>query len=288
MLHARIAGITMSLQGGDREFFEKRLQEYGIPAPPTVDLAVRVERVEQIAVPAGNEVLKRGGISVLDLPDGRFAVLTISKKTGRALQCTVFARDYSAVDITLLKDRRTPDMTDTDWEYVYTGLVFADRLAYLGGLVMHGSAIAYDGKGVVFSAPSGTGKSTHAGLWAKRFGEKVISVNDDKPAIRFDGEQPFLYGTPWSGKTDSNHNVFVPLQAIVFLERAEENRIRRLTPTEAMLHLGNETIRPFYDVQQGLRVLERAEKLIQTVPMYLLGCTISEEAVELVKQELQW
>lgn len=288
MLHARIAGITVSLQSSDRQFFERRLKEYLIPAPEIPDLVLRVEHAEHITLPQGQEVLRHGMVSVTDLPDGRFAVSTVSKKTGEPVHCTVFARDYSEADITLIKDRRHPGMTDTDWEYVYTGLAFADRLAYLGGLVMHGSAIAYDGKGVVFSAPSGTGKSTHAGLWAKCFGSKVLSVNDDKPAVWFRGEQPFLYGTPWSGKTDSNHNVSVPLHAIVFLERSGENRIRRLTPTEAMLRLGNETVRPFYDAQQGLRVLERAEKLIQTVPMYLLGCTISHEAVELVKRELQW
>ena len=74
----------------------------------------------------------------------------------------------------------------------------------------------------------------------------------------------------------------------MFLERASQNTIRRLSPIEAMLRINNETVRPFYDAGQGVRVLDCVQKLIETTPMYILGCTISEDAVKLVKRELQW
>jgi hypothetical protein len=288
MLHARIAGMTVSFQSNDSDFFEKRLAEYKIPTPEKSDLNLRVIASDKVEAPEGKEVLRHGAVSLTEMTDGRLALCTFAKSDGKVLQSTVFQPDYSAVEITLYRDRNRAGMTNTDWEYVYTGVAFSNRLAYLGGLVLHGSSIAYEGKGVVFSAPSGTGKSTHTALWEQCFGEKVVPINDDKPAIRFKEEQPFLYGTPWSGKTDRNHNLSVPLKAIVFIERAKENRIRRLSPTEAMMYIGSQTVRPFYDAGQGLRVLDCTEKLIKTIPMYLLGCTISEEAVGVVKQELQW
>ncbi len=288
MFHACIAGMTVSFESNDVEFFKKRLAEYSIPAPKQADLLLRVTSFDALQKPQGREVLRNGSTSVLKLEDGRFALFTVGKVSGKVLQNTIFTSDYSAVDIELYNGRRRDGMTDTDWEYVYTGAAFANRLAYLGGVVLHGSSIAYEGKGVVFSAPSGTGKSTHTALWQKLYGDKVTPVNDDKPAIRFVNEQPHVYGTPWSGKTDKNHNISVPLHAVVFIERASQNRIRRLSPTEAFLRINNETVRPFYDAGQGRRVLDCAQKLIESVPMYLLGCTISEEAPELVKRELQW
>lgn len=288
MFYASIAGVTVSWQSNDAPFFEKRLAEYRIPTPKQSDLTLRVTSCDALQKPQGRELLRNGSTSVVELNDSRLVLSTVGKVSGKVLQNTVFTPDYSAVDIELYNGRRRAGMTDTDWEYVYTGAAFANRLAYLGGVVLHGSSIAYEGKGVVFSAPSGTGKSTHTTLWQQRFGEKVTPVNDDKPAIRFMDEQPYVYGTPWSGKTDKNHNLSVPLHAVVFIERALQNRIRRLSPTEALLRISNETVRPFYDAGQGIRVLDCTQKLIETVPMYLLGCTISEEAAELVKRELQW
>ncbi len=288
MFHACIAGLTVSFESNDVEFFKKRLAEYSIPAPQQADLLLRVTSSDAPQKPQGREVLRNGATSVVELKDGRLALSSVGKISGKVLQNTIFTPDYSQVDIELYNGRRRSNLTATDWEYVYTGAAFANRLAYLGGVVLHGSSISYEGKGVVFSAPSGTGKSTHTALWAKRFGEKVTPINDDKPAIRFVDEQPYIYGTPWSGKTDKNHNISVPLHAVVFIERASQNCIRRLSPTEALLRINNETVRPFYDAGQGIRVLDCTQKLIETIPMYLLGCTISEDAAELVKRELQW
>lgn len=288
MFHACIAGVTVSWQSNDVDFFAKRLAEYSAPAPQRADLMLRVTSCDALQKPQGREIVHNGCTSVVELEDGRLALSTVGKVSGKILQNTIFTSDYSSVDIELYNGRRRANLTETDWEYVYTGAAFANRLAYLGGVVMHGSSIAYEGKGVVFSAPSGTGKSTHTTLWQKRFGEKVTPINDDKPAIRFVDEQPYIYGTPWSGKTDKNHNISVPLHAVVFIERASQNCIRRLSPTEALLRISNETVRPFYDAGQGIRVLDCTQKLIETIPMYLLGCTISEDAAELVKRELQW
>ncbi len=287
MIQARIAALPIQLDGGDQEFFTARLQQYEAPIDKS-ELSMKMSRVPEITVPVGEEIARHGGLVVVRSPNGELCRYTIGNKTGRILQVCRFSEDHSHWEYTLLESRKHPALSLTDFEYLYTGEAFANRLAYLGGLVMHGSAISYEGKGIVFSAPSGTGKSTHAGLWKQQYGERVLHINDDKPAIRFNEGAPIVYGTPWSGKTDTNSNNSAPLKAIVFLKQAPENQIQPLSVDDALMHIYRETVRPFYDEALGMKVLEAAERLIQSVPVFLLECTISSQAVELVKNTMQW
>ncbi len=108
---------------------------------------------------------------------------------------------------------------------------------------LHSSAVVVDGYAYLFSADSGTGKSTHTGLWLEHFKEKAFIINDDKPVLRLENGQWFVYGTPWSGKTDLNINVKAKLGAIVFLERAKENHITPIEVKEAIPLFFNQTVR---------------------------------------------
>ena len=184
------------------------------------------------------------------------------------------------------RDRKMEELQATDFEYIFSGSAFGDRLAVLGDAVLHGSAIAFQGRGVIFSAISGVGKSTHTGLWKERFKEKVEIVNDDKPAIRFRDEVPWIYGTPWSGKTDLNRNISVPLAAVVFLKRDIKNWIEPMNISERMYNITNQLMFPFYDEEAGRQLTAFAAKLAQSVPMYYLYCNISQEAVEIVRKEI--
>lgn len=287
MIQARIAGVSVQLEGGDPNFFSARLQQYKAKAEYP-ELSMKVSRVPEIVLPEGEEIARHGDLVLMRSSKGEICRYTIGAKTRRVLQLCCSSADHSKWEFALLNSRKHSVLSLTDFEYMYTGEAFASRLAYLDGLVMHGSAISYEGKGIVFSAPSGTGKSTHAGLWKQRYGERVLHINDDKPAIRFENGQPIIYGTPWSGKTDTNNNIFAPLKAIVFLKQAPENRIKPLSVEESLMHIYRETVRPFYDEALGVKVLETVERLIQSVPVFLLECTISQQAVELVKDAVQW
>jgi hypothetical protein len=174
-------------------------------------------------------------------------------------------------------------LTLDEVEYIQAGFAFSRALLGFDGFCLHASAIALDQRAVLFSAPCGTGKSTHAGLWQQYFGsDKALIINDDKPAMRFLGGTFYVYGTPWSGKSDLNLNLRVPLQAIVFLEQAKENRIRRMKNKESVMRLVYQSLRPFGDKDKMNRLLELFDSLIKRIPVYLLGCTVSTEVVELV------
>jgi hypothetical protein len=187
-------------------------------------------------------------------------------------------------DEALVKTKESyPQFCLDEWEYIHKGFAFSYKLLEHSGFCLHASAVAMDNKAVLFSAPCGTGKSTHAGLWQQYFGkDKAVIINDDRPALRLIGDEICVYGTPWSGKTNLNANMKVPLQAVVFLKQAKENHIERLTNKEATKLLIFQSIRPDYDGGKINNLLTLLDALQQKAAVYLMGCNISLDAVKLV------
>ena len=138
-----------------------------------------------------------------------------------------------------------PHLSENDVIYMESGLYFYCKLLSFNGLMLHSSAVEYEGKAYLFSGPSGMGKSTHTRLWQKTFGSSAKVFNDDKPALRRLDDGWFAYGTPWCGKDDININLKVPLAGICFLKRAETNSIRRLSDIEAVSAVISQTVRRF-------------------------------------------
>ncbi len=165
----------------------------------------------------------------------------------------------------------------------------AERLPSYERILMHGSALAMDGKGVLFTAKSGTGKSTHARLWKEVFGERVISINDDKPIISLEegGEGgATIYGTPWDGKHRLSTNTAVPLKAICILERAEVNHIKPITAAEAYPMLLQQIYRPFDPVALA-QTLKLIDKLSSSVSLWRLGCNMDKEAAQVAYKAME-
>lgn len=144
-------------------------------------------------------------------------------------------------------------------------------------LLLHGSAIAVDGEAFLFSATSGTGKSTHTAFWRELFGDRAVMVNDDKPLIRIRKDGAHIYGTPWDGKHRLSNNISVPLKAFCILERGEENRIVPISPSEALPMLMQQSSRPSDPAQMGT-YLHLLDRLSHQISFYRLSCTPDREA----------
>ena len=178
------------------------------------------------------------------------------------------------------KQKMHPEITCEKLEYVYVGAEFNRKILKYGGIMIHSSAVEVDGKAYLFSAPCGTGKSTHTKQWQKYFGaDQAIIINDDKPVLRRLEDGWYAYGTPFSGKTDENVNKKVKLQGICMLERGE-NRIRQIQPAEAIPLILQQTIRPKNEKYLG-KMMEIMDQLLREVPVYRMQCDISEEAVKM-------
>ncbi len=155
-----------------------------------------------------------------------------------------------------------------------------ERLIERDVLLFHSSAIEADGRAYLFTAPSGTGKSTHARLWREVFGNRVRMINDDKPLLRVGGTGATVYGTPWDGKHRLSENISVPLGAICVISRGETNAIRRISAADAFPHLLRQTYRP--ETEEGAkRMTELVFRLAAAVPVYALSCNREPEAAEI-------
>lgn len=185
------------------------------------------------------------------------------------------------------KRKYMPYADDNVVEYVYTGSLFNRLLLNHNGCMLHSSAVVVDGYAYLFSADSGTGKSTHTQMWLKHFGESAFIINDDKPALRCIDGQWYVYGTPWSGKTDLNVNTKVKLGAIVFLERSEENWIEEMPIKEAIPRFLKQTIRKLRKEEKMDLVLENLERILIGNPIYKMGCNISDDAVIMAYEKIR-
>lgn len=169
-----------------------------------------------------------------------------------------------------------------DWSdgYLETLAVYrkiAEKMPFRDTFLFHGSAIATDGKAYLFTAKSGTGKSTHTRLWRQALGDQAVMVNDDKPLIRIVGDGAVVYGTPWNGKHRLGSNISVPLEAVCILERSKENHINEITKAEAYPMLLQQSYRPA-DKTALIAELSLIEKL--NVRFYRLGCNMNPEAAD--------
>lgn len=144
-------------------------------------------------------------------------------------------------------------------------------------LLFHGSVIAVDGVGYLFTAKSGTGKSTHTRLWRELFGSRAVMVNDDKPLLKIMEAGVRVYGTPWDGKHRLSTNISVSLKAICVLTRATENHIEEILPKEAYQMLLQQSYRPM-DRTAMVQSLKLIDKMMKNTKFYKLGCNMNPEA----------
>ena len=161
-----------------------------------------------------------------------------------------------------------------------------DVLSYHDTFLMHGSVIAVDGEAYMFTAKSGTGKSTHSALWRQYFGPRAVMVNDDKPLITIRGGQSYACGTPWDGKHHLSNNLILPLKAICILERGRENEIYEISYTEAFPMLLQQTHRSRNPVVLT-HTLELLESLRQSTHFFRLHCNQNPEAARISYEGMQ-
>lgn len=146
-------------------------------------------------------------------------------------------------------------------------------------LLMHGAVVAVDGQAYLFTAKSGTGKTTHTRLWMQQFGDRAVMVNGDKPLLHITSEGVTVYGTPWDGKEHLSTNTSCPLKALCILTRSKTNHIERISKKEALPMLCQQSYRPCSPIGTQ-KTLALVDRLGSSVPLYRLGCNMEPEAAQ--------
>ena len=144
-------------------------------------------------------------------------------------------------------------------------------------LLFHGSVVAVDGEAYLFTAKSGTGKSTHTRFWREVFGDRAVMVNDDKPFLRITPDGVIACGSPWMGKHGLGANIQVPLKAICILERGEVNRIVPISASQALPMLFQQSQRPMQP-RNLPKYMDLIDALASKVPVYRMQCNLDPQA----------
>ncbi|MBP3313655.1 MAG: hypothetical protein J6K84_03240 [Oscillospiraceae bacterium] len=216
----------------------------------------------------------------------RIAGLVVEMDTfGRTeQQAKPYMCEYTTPDMTISADWRAyqqihPHLSAEECEYILTGATFYKRLIQNNGIMLHASAVVVDGQAYLFSAPSGTGKSTHTRLWLKKFGERAHLLNDDKPALRQENGTWYAYGTPWSGKDDISVNERVPVAGICFIRQGLTNRIDRFCGSRAVFAFLDQTARPA-ETDYREKIMDVLDHILDSVPVWQMECNMDLEAAE--------
>ena len=176
--------------------------------------------------------------------------------------------------------------TDSYLEKLAVYRKIAEIMLDFNTVLFHGSVVAVDGVGYLFTAKSGTGKSTHTRLWREYFGERAVMVNDDKPLLHIADSGVVAYGTPYNGKHRLGTNTSVPLKAICILTRSADNHIEPITREQAYTMLLQQVYRPA-DMLKMAKTLEMVDRLADSVKLYRLGCNMDISAAKIAYEGMK-
>ncbi len=199
-------------------------------------------------------------------------------------QCKEFRCDGEPIDFTvsvssdeILEEQKFGEFSEGYCESICLYRHICQKMPEYGVFLMHASVIEVNGYAYAFTAPSGTGKSTHTSLWLKNI-EGARVLNGDKPLLRIEEDGTVTaFGTPWNGKENWGENISAPLRAVCFLERSEENRICRAEENEIIMRLAQQLY--LRGSRQSVNLqLALMDSLVRAVPFYVLGCNISDDA----------
>lgn len=161
---------------------------------------------------------------------------------------------------------------------IQKSLALETKILQLDGFFMHASLVKVKDKGIIFSAPSGIGKSTQAALWQQHRGAKIL--NGDRAAIRFVNGKWMAYGSPWAGSSGIYRNDSAELAAIVFLGQAQQNRLTRIDGSGAFSAMIRGGIFPYWSKADMVTAFGITEKILLSVPTFELFCRPDLSAVE--------
>ncbi len=157
-------------------------------------------------------------------------------------------------------------------------------LIHRGGFLLHASYIDWNGKAILFTAPSGTGKSTQADLWGEHRGTRLL--NGDRVAVMVTEQGVFAHGSPFCGSSGVNENVTLPIAAIVSLSQAPKTTISRIGGLQAFRLVWEGCTVNHWHRQDMSDCMDLVSQVVQRVPVFRLACTPDESAVAALEKEI--
>lgn len=204
-------------------------------------------------------------------------------KTFDGREYAVLQYDMQQKEGTLLYDRQEHDLINHGAACLRFA-AFEQMMLSADRILLHAACVQTDLGGILFSGVSGIGKSTQAELWMKHRGATMI--NGDRPVLFGEEDQWFAAGSPYAGSSHCYVNAVTPIKGIVFLQKAQTNSVRRLTPGESFLHIYRNVVANTWNQYYMDKMVDLIKKMAEVIPCYSFACTPDEEAVNYLEQYL--
>lgn len=287
MFQYEIADLVLKVNCDDPTII-RLMDDFLLNQPRTPDLNISLSSKDFIKVPEGRVIFEEN-IKWLSKPSAEngYYLYNTERNSDKILTLADIDDEWKNGKFQYFDYNNQNDINgykaQTEYyTHVLMGMMFRNCLINHGGIVIHASTLECEGRGIMFSAPSGTGKSTHVKLWQKYIGDGVRILNDDTPAVRPKNGKLQVFGTPWSGSSGIHCNASAPLESIVLLEQAQANSLQQLSVPQSILKLMPRAFLPYFDQTMMHKTLDILENIFSRVPVYLLKCRPDKEAVELV------
>ena len=262
-------GDTESVSGGD---------DAGEAVKP--QYTYRMHVAEEFPQPEGKVIASRPDLVVFENERGESRLIGVKGTEGYYACYQEIGLDCA--EITFAGDR----IGGLHIDPVFSSLLALERrLVKRDNIILHCAYVEYHGEAILFSAPSETGKTTQANLWEKYRGSRT--VNGDRSLLGKKDGQWTAQGWPVCGTSEVCHDEAFPIRAVVMLSQAKENRAVKMTPGQAFPLVYSQITVNRWNREDHIHTMDLIQDLLESVPVYHLGCTISEEAVECLARSLE-
>lgn len=281
-INLEIAGIVLGISAQKQLKIKPELLQFLVSESLPADITVEVSWDWKSAVSLRSKAIGRDMLLIYYRENG-YCYCELDGGDRGAMSQTRYTPDFSQVSCII----NTEDF-HVDHDYVHQilrMLPIRQMVLSRSVLFLHASQVMYENKGILFSAPSGTGKTTQAKLW-RQFRNAEIICNDRTLLKEANGAWR-TYGYPYDGSEPVRSNQVLTLGAIVLLQQASENKIVRLSPAKALSLLLGQSVIDTWNPESRLRAIELIARMLEKIPVYQLGCTISEQAVTVLEHALQ-
>lgn len=286
-----IAGHIIELAWA-KEYIHNNMSDFACSNELPTELTFEILESKVQEQPDGNPIISSSFLNIYQVPDGYYLFYpqthhVLGCHYNMTLKTVTITLDQPLTDIdktTILEQQNDVSLTIVDYIFFIIRDCFFIFLQQNGIIAVHSSSIIYNDKAYLFSASSGTGKTTHTDMWVKEYNVKIL--DGDVTAICMIDGQPFAYGLPWCGTSGHYLNECVALGGIIFIAKSCHNSLSKLTPFEAILRIAARCFTPTWTQEQSELNLKVAESIVPHIYCRFLGCLPNLESVELVKREI--
>lgn len=282
-LFVEFGGLTFAFTGRVPPIPGNSLLPPFVVEQGTPDIYIHIYQCADLDISRDAQLLYASGMYRILARDNRLWAECRSLE-GQALRTyAVLHVNFNAPDRMSLQILQ-PDCTFT-MDHVLSNLMMESLLLAHDRAILHAASIGINGRAILFTAPSGTGKSTQAQLWHRYRGAEIL--NGDKILLSQENGVQLACGLPYAGTSGISQNCCMPIGAIVVLSQGAENRLEPMPFLQAVKKLLSQICLQPWRQEDISRALNIAQRLATSLPIYHLSCLPDESAVLCLEQALK-